>query len=147
MADRNARVQDLIREQLQKNPDATTGELQAAAKGIDASVGDLSLRQFNAGYVLPLKRRSGGGKRKAKAAAPRGRAGRGPRQASAPAAKEAVPARRGARTAAAGSDRDRVRGVLLQFARDLSEAESRSAIVGVVSDLDRYVDQILAARG
>ena len=40
-----------------------------------------------------------------------------------------------------------MRGVLLQFARDLSEAESRSAIVGVVSDLDRYVDQFLAARG
>ena len=37
MADRNARVQDLIREQLQKNPDATTGELQAAARaGVSA---------------------------------------------------------------------------------------------------------------
>ena len=127
MADRNARVQDLIREQLQKNPDASTQELQAAAKGIDASVGELSLRQFNAGYVLPLKRRSGGGKRKSKATPGRGRGGRGQKQASAPAAKEAVPGRRGARAAAGGSDRDRVRGVLLQFARDLSEAESRAA--------------------
>lgn len=147
MADRNARVQDLIREQLQKNPDASTQELQAAAKGIDASVGDLSLRQFNAGYVLPLKRRSGGGKRKAKAASPRGRGGRGQKQAAAAPAKDSAPARRSGGAATGGSDRDRVRGVLLQFARDLAEAESRSAIVGVVSDLDRYVDQILAVRG
>jgi hypothetical protein len=147
MADRNARVQDLIREQLQKNPDATTQELQAAARGVDASVGDLSLRQFNAGYVLPLKRRAGGGKRKAKPAAARGRRGRGQKQEAAAPARETTPARRSGRGATGGSDRDRVRDVLLQFARDLSEAESRSAIVGVVSDLDRYVDEILAARG
>jgi hypothetical protein len=145
MADRNAKVQDLIREQLQKNPGASTQELQKAAREIDSSVGELSLRQFNAGYVLPLKRRSGGGKRQARGAA-KGRGGRGRKQEAAPARPAAAKPRRGAR-AAEGSDRDRVRGVLLQFARDLSEAESRSAIVGVVSDLDRYVDQIVAARG
>jgi hypothetical protein len=144
MADRNAKVQELIREQLEKNPDASTQELQKAAGAVDSSVGELSLRQFNAGYVLPLKRRKGGGKRQPRRAA-KGRGGKGQKQqAAAPA--PAAPARRPAR-ASNGSERDRVRGVLLQFARDFSEAESRSAIVGVVSDLDRYVDQILAARG
>lgn len=152
MADRSVKVQERIREELAKNPGATTGELQAAARSVDASVGDLSLRQFNAGYVLPLKRGSasaGGGRNaKAKTAAPAQRRGGRRRQApvAAPAPKPA--ATRGRRSAPAGAmdDRDRVRTILLQFAKDFSAAESRSSIVGVLSNLDRYVDQIVGPR-
>ena len=152
MADRNARVQDLVREQLQKNPEASTRELQAAAQGIDAAIGELSLRQFNAGYVLPLKRKGGGGKRQAKAKPAGGqRRGRPARQAQQPAREAApTPSRRAGRTAAVGgggNDRDRVRTVLVQFARDISEAESRGALVAIVGDVDRYVDQIVGSRG
>jgi hypothetical protein len=42
-----------------------------------------------------------------------------------------------------GADRDRVRTVFLEFARDFSQAESRSEIVQVLSTLDEYVDRVL----
>jgi hypothetical protein len=146
MADRSAKVQDRIREELAKNPGATTGELQAAARSIDASVGGLSLRQFNAGYVLPLKRKNAAGSKKPKTAAPvRRKGGRQKQAAAAP-----KPAGRARRTtpapAPAGGDRERARAALLQFAKDFSAAESRPAIVGVLSNLDRYVDQIIGGR-
>ena len=147
MADRSAKVQDRIREELAKNPGATTGELQAAARSIDASVGGLSLRQFNAGYVLPLKRKNAAGSKKPKAAAPvRRKGGRQKQAAAAP-----KPAGRARRTSPAPApapvgDRERARAALLQFAKDFSAAESRPAIVGVLSNLDRYVDQIIGGR-
>jgi hypothetical protein len=147
MADRSAKVQDRIREELAKNPGATTGELQAAARSIDASVAGLSLRQFNAGYVLPLKRKNAAGSKKPKAAAPvRRKGGRQKQAAAAP-----KPAGRARRTSPAPApapvgDRERARAALLQFAKDFSAAESRPAIVGVLSNLDRYVDQIIGGR-
>jgi hypothetical protein len=147
MADRSAKVQDRIREELAKNPGATTGELQAAARSIDASVAGLSLRQFNAGYVLPLKRKNATGSKKPKAAAPvRQKGGRQKQAAAAP-----KPAGRARRTSPAPApapvgDRERARAALLQFAKDFSAAESRPAIVGVLSNLDRYVDQIIGGR-
>jgi hypothetical protein len=39
--------------------------------------------------------------------------------------------------------REQVRAVFLQFARDFSEAESRTEIVQVLSKLDEYVDQVV----
>jgi hypothetical protein len=148
MADRSAKVQDRIREELAKNPAATTGELQAAARSIDASVAGLSLRQFNAGYVLPLKRKNAAGSKKPKAAAPvRRKGGRQKQAAAAPKpggrARRATPA---PAPAPVGGDRERARAALLQFAKDFSAAESRPAIVGVLSNLDRYVDQIIGGR-
>jgi hypothetical protein len=147
MPERNQKVQDRVREELAKNPGAGTKELQEVARGVDASIGELSLRQFNAGYVLPLKR-SGAGRRQGKqtggAAKGRGRkaaASGEPRKASRPAAKQ--PARESSQPA---NERDRVRATLLEFARDFSEADSRSAIVGVLSDIDRYVDRIVGSR-
>ncbi|HEX6923994.1 MAG TPA: hypothetical protein VF167_01085 [Longimicrobiaceae bacterium] len=160
MPDRSEKVQARVREELEKNPDATTKELQEAAKSVDASIGELSLRQFNAGYVLPLKRSGVGRGRKAKtgAGAAAGAAGgrrRGGRRRAAPQPSAEAPApRRAARAPTAAStasgaadiDRDRVRNTLLEFARDFSDAESRAEIVGVLSNLDRYVDKIVRSR-
>lgn len=145
MADRSAKVQERIRDELAKNPGASTRELQAAARSVDASVAELSLRQFNAGYVLPLKRKRTAGGKKGEQAEPARRRGGGRKKTAAPAPKSAAPASRAAETPPVG-DRERVRATLLQFAKDFSEAESRSAIVGVLSDLDRYVDQIVGKR-
>ena len=37
--------------------------------------------------------------------------------------------------------------MFLRFASDFSEADSRSAIVGVLARLDEYVDEVLKVRG
>jgi len=142
MPERNQKVQDRVREELSRNPGAGTKELQEIAASVDASVGELSLRQFNAGYVLPVKRSSGGG-RKSKGSAPA--KGRGKRQAAAP-AQRAQPRQRSRQSAAPSDDRERVRATLLEFARDFSEADSRAGIVAVLSELDRYVDRIVGTR-
>lgn len=149
MAERNPHVATRIREVLEQEPDASTQRLQEVARELDPAIGELSARQFNAGYVLPIKRargnpvgsRAGGGKRAAKGG-PKGAA----RRSEGAAPKRAARAVREARpqpAAPAANERDRVRGVLLEFARDFSAAESRSEIVAVLSDVDRYVDRIV----
>ena len=144
MAERSEKVQERVREELARNPEAKTQALKDAAQSVDPSVEELSLRQFNAGYVLPLKRgKAGGGKRRSGGGKGRRPAAKG--QAAAPSAPER-PAR-GGKARAEVSDRELVRATLLEFARDFSEAESRSAIVAVLSDLDRYVDRIVGSRG
>ena len=148
MAERSEKAQQRVREELEKNPGASTRELQDAAQSVEASVGELSLRQFNAGYVLPLKRSRTAGKKRGKGKSTGKQPGR--RQAAAPASEAKAPSRRsGGAPDAEGdrqSDRERVRATLMEFARDFSEAESRSELVGVLSDLDRYVDRIVGSR-
>ena|SRR5690606_18240232 len=162
MADRNAKVQERIREELERNPGATTGELQAVAQSVESSLGQLSLRQFNAGFVLPLKRRlgvsakaasgkpaakprrRGPGRKKAAGSAAPARRGRPPAAAAATRAAASAPAAAPAAAPTAALDRDRIRSTLLKFAQDISGAESRTEIVAVLSNIDRYVDQIAA---
>ena len=145
MADRSEKAQERVREELGKNPGATTKELQAVAQSVEPSVGELSLRQFNAGYVLPLKRSGSAGKKKGRGGASTRR--QASRNAAPSTASRAAPQPRAAAPKQPAGDRERVRATLLEFARDFSEAESRSAIVGVLSDLDRYVDKIVGSRG
>lgn len=147
MAERSEKAQERVREALQQNPDATTQELQEAAQSVEPSIGELSRRQFNAGYVLPLKRTASSGKRKGR----RGGRGKqtGKRQATEAQPDTSAPSRpsRKRGQAASSDERDQVRAAMLDFAREFSEAESRSAIVAVLADLDRYVDRIVGARG
>lgn len=149
MAERSEKARERVREELGRNPGASTTELQEAAQSVEPSIGELSLRQFNAGYVLPLKRKRSAGAKKGKGGAPRRQTGR--RQQAAPPAKAPKGKGRAREEAPRASEpegeRERVRATLMEFARDFSEADSRSAIVGVLSDLDRYVDRIIGARG
>lgn len=152
MAERSEKAQQRVREELQKNPGASTTELQDAAKSVEPSVAELSLRQFNAGYVLPLKRSKSarGRKSKGEASAPaKTRQRQGGRRKAAQTPTE-TPKRGGGRQAAPArapeGERERVRAALLEFARDFSDAESRSEIVAVLSDVDRYVDRIVESR-
>jgi hypothetical protein len=141
MAERNDEVAARVREVLSRDRDASTTDLMRAATEVDPAVDSLSKRQFNASYVLPAKRvlghtakrgaRKGAGKKPSRAKAPAGRA-----------ASETASARGGG-----GDDRERVRAVLLEFARDFSAAESRSQIVDVLSHVDRYVEKIVRAKG
>lgn len=146
MAERSEKAQERVREMLKENPDASTQELQEAAQSVEPSIAELSRRQFNAGYVLPVKRLASAGKRKARRG---GRAKQGnKRKESEARPEEQATARRGRKPAQAtnGDERDQVRAALLDFAREFSEAESRSAIVAVLADIDRYVDRIVGTR-
>ena len=89
MAERSAEAQERVRVTLERNPDATTQELQEAAQAVEPSIAELSRRQFNAGYVLPLKRAASAGKKKKARGGQKKAAGRR-RQAAGEAAQAAV---------------------------------------------------------
>lgn len=155
MADSKEEIQAKVREILDQKPDASTDELQEAAIQIDSGLMTLSRRQFNAGYVLPVKRA------RAASGAPRARGARGTRRrgkargrrtknaaadsAAAPAPRARRAGRAGRASSATGSERDRVREILLRFAADLTRAESRAEIIDLLGSLDSYVDDVLAA--
>jgi hypothetical protein len=148
MAERNEKVLERIRQELTKNPKVGSRELYESAQGLDRAIGEDTLQQFHARYVLPVKREQrgpgGGGETKRKA---RGGKGRPQQKAAAeqePAQEQPARRTRRSRKGEEGADRDRIRGVLLEFARDFASAESRSDIVGVVSRVDEYVDRIAA---
>lgn len=117
------KVMQMVERRLEKNPDIETSALYEAAKKADASVGDLSLRQFHARYPLQVKRR--------KAAAE----GRGRRRAP----------RRPTRRKKGELDRTAVRESLLRFAQDISAAEGTAEVIDVLAGLDKYVDEIAGA--
>lgn len=143
MAERNEKVFQRVRDELAKNPDTGSRDLYQIAKEVDGSLSGDSLQQFHARYVLPIKREQSGSKggrrsRRAKGGK-RGRAA----AASAPAAQ----ASGGRRRKSGGDDaaRTRARSVLLDFARDFADAETRSDIVQVLSRVDDYVERIVTS--
>jgi hypothetical protein len=141
MAERNQKVLDRVQEELEKDPSISSRQLYETAKGVDKSLDKLSLRQFNAGYVLPLKRKKGGGRRRATAAKVR-KAGAKRSAAARPAAAGG----RGGRSKAGGSEREQVREALMHFARDFARAEGKAQIVDVLGNLDPYIDRVLKAK-
>jgi len=134
MAEANPKVMEMVRDELEKNPDVSNPELFEKAKGIDKNVSKLSARQFNATYPLQVKRstkprkratsRKGGGTRKA---------------ASKPRSQSPAPA--------ANGGRDKVRKLLLELARDIANAQGKGDVVDVVAGIDRYVDRVVKAAG
>jgi hypothetical protein len=149
VAERNQQVLEHVREQLGANPQLGSRELYASAQEVDRGIGGDSLQQFHARYVLPVKREQGAGQGGASGRRSGAKRPKRPRKDKAqpeqPAAQEAAASakpRRARAQAVAGADRDRIRAVLLEFARDFSGAESRSEIVQVLSRMDEYVDRI-----
>ncbi len=169
MAQRNEKVFERVRQELSENPDLGSRELYEFAQGVDKAISQDTLQQFHARYVLPIKRersRSGGGGGRGSRAVestPARRRGRPPaaereasQQAEQPEQPEQPAGRRGRRKSAQTSDqgssgplqgvsasRDQVRSVLLQFAQELTDAESRSSLVQVLGRVDSYVDRIV----
>jgi hypothetical protein len=133
MADANPKVMDMIRRELEKDPDTPNSALLEKAKKIDSSVGKLSARQFNATYPLQVKRamkpsRKRTARRKTKRAAQR------------------VAPKSGA-TRPKGDSTDKVRAVLLDLAKAVANAEGKGDVVEVVAGIDRYVDRAIKAAG
>jgi hypothetical protein len=172
MAQRNEKVFDRVRQELANNPNLGSKELYDLAQGVEKSIGQDSLQQFHARYVLPVKRERGGKGKVKQGSRPTQRRGRSrttsavaaaapskpvaekPAEVSRPAAaagtaSAATRSRRPRQSAAApasASNRDKVRALLLQFAQELTDADSRSSLVKVLGRVDSYVDRIAPAQ-
>lgn len=110
------KVMELVEKQLRKNPKVSNEELFEKAKGVDPSVGELSLRQFHAKYPLQVKR---------KLAPKTGRRSRRSRRR----AQEV--------------DREAVRQSLLKFAKDISAAEGKAETIELLANVDDYVNELI----
>jgi hypothetical protein len=153
MAERIQKVYDRVLQEVGKNPQIGSRELYGIAQTVDKTIGRDSMQQFHARYYLPAMRER-------RAAEGGGSARRGPRQRTRAArqeksetpvqaaASEPAPRTRRRRSQSAvaspqnGTDRDRIRSVLLQFAQELTDADSRSGLVQVLGKVDTYVDRI-----
>lgn len=128
MAKNEEKVMEFVKKELEDNPEVTTSDLYERAKKVDSGVSKLSLRQFNARFPLQIKRKKSlnetGGRRRRRRKAARTRG----RQATA-------------------TQRDAVRGAFLRFAAELSAAEERKELVGVIAQVDQYVDEVMSAVG
>lgn len=133
MATTSDRVMNLVRAELDANPEVKTGELFEKAKRMEPSLGMLTIRQFHARYPLQIKRKLAQGrprkKAKDKAASGSGR----------------VRGRRGRRARAELAGRDDVRSILLQFAGEIAAAEGKVDVVKVIGGIDGYVDRVIEA--
>lgn len=120
MAKVNDKVMKMVEDELKRDPSITTKELFEKALEIDKNVGDLSPRQFNALYPLQIKRRQ---------------APRRPRPAAQAQSRRRV------------ADRAAVRGVLLEFAMAIADAEDTADIIEVIGNVDKYVEKVVTAAG
>ena len=131
-----AAVMEYVERTLEANPGVTNADLFAGAREIDPSVGQLTGRQFHARYPLQVKARL------ARAAAPEPKT---PPEPEVPTAEktgdeDALPQQAG--------DPVAVRRLLLDLAKELASAESKSEVIDVMARLDDYVAEIMeAARG
>jgi hypothetical protein len=162
MAEVNTRVMDMVRRELEKNRSVANEDLFTKAKKIDPSLSRLDIRQFHAKYPLQVKRALSGGRRGGRPAGTGARKrGRPPGKTAAAAPAKAArktgtgrPRGRPRKTAiaaappgiaATGSGRDAVRGLLLQFARQVAGADGKADVVDVLTSLDGWVDRMMSA--
>lgn len=122
---------------LKRNPGVANADLFAGACKIDASVADLSPRQFHAKYPLQVKRRLAAG-------TPRPAA----RPTPAPPADVATPPAPAAAVeapAVGDGDPEAVRRMLIDLARELATADTQAETIEVMARLDVYVNDIMRA--
>lgn len=144
MADANPKVMEMIAAELKKNPDISNKELFEKAKSVDKGIAKLSPRQFNARYPLQVKRTLAP---KRPPAPRRPTRGRGQKTAGAGAAGSGPGAAGLRRGSGAGDSREKVRGVLLELARDVANAQGKGDVVDVIMGIDRYIDRVVKAAG
>ena len=126
-------VMEFVVRTLEANPGVSNADLFAGACEIDSSVADLSARQFHARYPLQVKARLA----RASAAEP-----------EAPPAREVPPPARETTSVDApppAGDPVAIRGLLLDLAKELVNAESQAETIEVVARLDDYVAEIMKA--
>ncbi len=138
-ASRGDAVLAYVTRRLKRNPGVANADLFAGACKVDASVADLSPRQFHAKYPLQVKRRLA-------ADAPRPAARRrAARKPSAAVETPPAPAPAAAPPSMGVGDAAAVRGMLLNLARELAAAGTQAETIEVMAKLDVYVDDIMRA--
>ncbi len=160
--DAGAAVLAYVTRVLKRNPGVKNAELFKGACEIDASVAQLSPRQFHAKYPLQVKRRLAPAAEAprpvapavaepAPAVAPPPAPAVAPPPAPAaapppaPAAASPTPAPAAKVPAIGAGDAAAIRGLLLSLARDLANAETQAETIEVITRLDGYVDDIMRA--
>jgi hypothetical protein len=111
---------------------------------VDKGISQDTMQQFHARYFLPARKEI----RSASGEAPAPRRGRRSRRQGGekePRTVARTVSRRDGAERGEGPDRDRVRSVLLQFAQELTDAESRSSLVKVLGRVDTFVDRIVGS--
>jgi hypothetical protein len=139
VAKTDEKVMRMVEQELAKNPEASVDELFDKAKGMNSGIGRMTRRQFHARYPLQVKRRAGAGKRSRKTKKAGRKAAGATKAASG--AKRGRPAR-----AASGDGRDAMRQVFLRFAQDVASADTPAALVKLILNVDRYVDDAMKSR-
>jgi hypothetical protein len=133
-AKQSERVLEMVRRELAKQPDISSGDLFAMARKLDRSVRPLSLRQFHALYPLQVKRAEKAALRSAKKGTRRSAARtRGASRTRVPGAPGSAP------------DREAIRVLLLDFAGAVAAAESKAEVLKLVGEFDTWIDRVLKA--
>jgi chromatin remodeling complex protein RSC6 len=162
MATTNEKVMEMVRAELEKDPEVSVADLYQKARKISRSISSLTLRQFHARYPLQIKRKKSAGKKAVKKKRAAKKATKKVAAKKRATRKKTTAKRRKTRTrarkkvSAAGSaahetssspaaDRDAVRAVLLKFAADLAAAEERKDAVKVIAGVDGYVDDVFSS--
>jgi hypothetical protein len=152
VAERNEEVTRRIVEMLDKYPTLKSRQLHDMAQRMDTSIAALSLRSFHARYVLPILRERARAEGRIRPRKPRRKKQAASEQVevqqaaaeSAPPAKRTRRSRTAASADASSAEHARVRGILLQYVREIAGAESGSDLVALGAGIDDVVRQILS---
>ena len=142
--DAGAAVLAYVTRVLKRNPEVKNAELFKGACEIDASVADLSARQFHAKYPLQVKRRLAATEAP-KPAAPAPKPAAPAPAPPAPAVAEPPPPPAPEAPSMGDGDAAAVRGLLFSLARELANAGTQAETIEVMVRLDGYVDDIMQA--
>lgn len=147
------RIKNFVRRRLVGDPSIPTGDLYDAAIAWDPAVANMSLKEFVANFVVPIKRWEMVAPAKAKPSKRRRAA-----TTHTPGKSRATGGSRARGRAVSGNgrldrdgggalpgDRAGVRAVLLDLARDMARAPTAREVVDLVIEIDRYVDRIIEA--
>ena len=139
-----AAVMEFVVRTLEADPGISNADLFAAAREIDASVADLTARQFHAKYPLQVKARLARDAAAKSEAPPEPEAPPAVEMAveDAPPVEEVAAAEAGP---AGTGDPAAVRRLLLDLAKELANAESQADTIEVMARLDDYVAEIMKA--
>lgn len=124
MAKRNDEVMQMVRKRIKKDPSVSNEVLKEQAEKIDPDIADLSSRQFHARYPLQVKRQLSRQKQNGQGSESKKKSSQSKSQQT-------------------ELSREQVRAVLIDFARDLSDAGSKAEMIDLLAGLDSYVDRIL----
>lgn len=144
------RVANMVRRELDKNPQVPNDTLLEKAKSIDpALVRGLSPRQFHATFRLPALRElhSAHNARRAKLAATVAAAPEATAASPDPADVQPAPDAAPAAPLAKASERDAVRALLEDIVRDALSVEDRTGFVRLFTSLEERATAILALFG